>query len=131
MKYLLILLLLISCGTRKASLTKYDIKVDSISIDNKRILKHEIIFNDIYTITPFDSNKPVIINGKEYYNASIKYDKSKFDNFQIEDNTKIIEIKKDIVIKEKQTEKKDNSNLWIGIVFVVCLFTFLWFKTGK
>jgi hypothetical protein len=131
MKYLLLLLILASCGSRKTNLSKVNIKSDSLSVENSRILSQNIRLNDIGEIVPFDPLKPMIIDGKEYFNVSIKYDKTKFEDFKIEENTKIIELKKDINTKNKLTEKKDNSNLWIGIVFIVGILIIVYFRTGR
>jgi len=128
MKYLLLLLIITSCGTRKTSNQSTSFKSDSLSVENSRILTQNIVLNDIYTITPFDASKPIIIDGKTYFNVTIKYDKSKFNNFEIKEVTKVIEIKKETENKNKETEKTDYSNTIIGIVFVISLFVFLWFK---
>lgn len=131
MKYLLLILLITSCGKRTTSNQSAYFKSDSLSVENSRVLSQNIRLNDIGELVPFDNSKPIIIDGKYYYNAIIKYDKSKFNNFEIKENTKVIEIKTENKSENKETEKKDNSNLWIGIVFVVLLFVFLWFKMGK
>jgi hypothetical protein len=131
MRYIIILILIIttSCGgTRKTSLSKVDIKSDSLSIENSRILKQNIVLNDIYQIRPFDPLKPVIFNGDEIFNALITYDKSQFNNFQIDEGNKFIGVSKDISKKSKEIEKSDNTILFSIIAFIVCLFVFLWFK---
>jgi len=128
MKYLLLILLIVSCGKRTISNQSTSFKSDSLSVENSRILSQNIVLNDIYTITPFDASKPIIIDGKTYFNVTIKYDKSKFNNFEIKENAKVIEIKKETEAKNKVTEKTDYSNKIIGIVFVISLFVFLWFK---
>lgn len=131
MKYLFLLLILASCGKRTASNQSTYIKTDSLSVENSRVLSQNIRLNDLYALVPFDPLKPMIIDGKQYFNVSIKYDKSKFEDFKIEENTKIIEIKKENESKSKLTEKKDNSNLWIGIVFVVGLLIIIYIRTGS
>ena len=131
MKYLLLLLLIVSCGKRTTSNQSTYFKSDSLSVENSRILSQNIILKDIYTLEPFDNSKPMIIDGKYYYNAIIKYDKSKFEDFKIENNTKIIEIRKEDKTENRQTEKKDNSNLWIGIVFVIGLLIIVYVRSGK
>jgi hypothetical protein len=126
-----ILILLVSCGTRTAETKFTGIKTDSISINNKRTLLDSVRFNDILFVKARDTSKSLIIGGIEYINASITFDKSiTHVNKEIIDS-KVIRVTKDIAKKEKITQKKDNSNLWIGIAFVVCLFVFLWFKTGS
>jgi hypothetical protein len=128
MKYLLILLLLISCGTRKTSQQKNTFKSDSLSIENTRVLKQNIELRDIYSIKPFDALKPMIIDGKEYFNATVVYDKSKFDNFEVTEGEKVIRIETEKEVKNKESEKTDYTILFSLLFFILCLFVFLWFK---
>jgi len=128
MKYLLILLLLISCGTRKTSQHKTTFKSDSLSIENTRVLKQNIELRDIYSIKPFDVLKPMIIDGKEYFNATIVFDKSTFDNFEVSEGEKVIRIETEKEVKNKESEKTDYTILFISMFFILCLFVFLWFK---
>ena len=131
MKYLLILLLLISCGTRKTSQQKTTFKSDSLSIENTRVLKQNIELRDIYSIKPFDVLKPMVIDGKEYFNATIVYDKSKFDNFEVSEGEKVIRIETEKEVKNKESEKTDYTILFASMFFILCLFVFLWFKLKK
>ena len=128
MKYLLILLLLISCGTRKTSQQKTTFKSDSLSVENTRVLKQNIELRDIYSIKPFDVLKPMIIDGKEYFNATIVYDKSKFDNFEVSQGEKVIRIETEKEVKNKESEKTDYTILFASMFFIAFLFIFLWFK---
>lgn len=131
MKYLLILLLLISCGTRKTSQQKSTFKSDSLSIENTRILKQNIELRDIYSIKPFDVLKPMVIDGKEYFNATIVYDKSKFDNFEVSQGEKVMRIETEKEVKNKESEKTDYTILYASMFFIAFLFIFLWFKLKK
>ena len=131
MKYLLILLLLISCGTRKTSQQKTTFKSDSLSVENTRVLKQNIELRDIYSIKPFDVLKPMIIDGKEYFNATIVYDKSKFDNFEVSQGEKVIRIETEKEVKNKESEKTDYTILFASMFFIAFLFIFLWFKLKK
>ena len=128
MKYLLILLLLISCGTRKTSQQKTTFKSDSLSVENTRVLKQNIELRDIYSIKPFDVLKPMIIDGKEYFNATIVYDKSKFDNFEVSQGEKVIRIETEKEVKNKESEKTDYTILFALLFFFFFLIVFLWFK---
>lgn len=128
MKYLLILLLVIGCGTRKTSQQSTTFKSDSLTIENKRVLKQEIILKDIYSIKPFNVLKPMIIEGKEYFNVTIDFDKT---NVIINTDEKLDSFKKGSVSqseKNKETEKTDYTILYLGMFFILCLFIFLWFK---
>ena len=131
MKYLLILLLLISCGTRKTSQQKTTFKSDSLSIENTLVLKQNIELRDIYSIKPFDALKPMVVDGKEYFNATIVYEKSKFDNFEVSQGEKVIRIETEKEVKNKESEKTDYTILFASRFFILCLFVFLWFKLKK
>ena len=64
MKYLLILLLLVSCGSRKVitEKTQETKKIETKIVDNTRTIDTSDI--DEIEILPIDTLKPVIINGK-------------------------------------------------------------------
>jgi hypothetical protein len=121
----------ISCGNRKTTQSKTSIKSDSVSVENTRILKQNIVLHDIGQIRAFDPLKPFFVDGKEYFNASIIYDKSAFNNFELLEGTKIIELKKDVFVKKKDIEKTDYTILYLGIIFIIVLFVFLWFYLPK
>ena len=122
-----ILLLLSSCGTRKASNKQTTFKSDSLIIENKHVLSQEIILNDIFILKPFDTLKPMVINGKSYFNVVITNDKSKISKIEDKTENKVSGVKKESETKNKKTEKTDNTLLYIGLFFVLCLFIFLWF----
>jgi len=123
-----IILLLSSCGTRKVNNHNLDIKTDSISVDNKRILEQNSTFNEILSIDPIDNSKPIIINGKSYLNAKISYVKNKAITLKIIDSSKTIKLKKEKKENIKQTEKTDNTFLYIGLFLVLVLGILAWFK---
>jgi hypothetical protein len=125
---IIVILLLSSCGTRKVQNSKTNIKVDSISIDNKRILEQNSMFNEILSIDPIDNSKPIIINGKSYLNAKISYTKNKALTLKIKEEFKSITLKKQKKETIKQTEKTDNTFLYIGLFLVLVLGILAWFK---
>ena len=127
LKTIIILFLLSSCGTRKVSNKQTTFKSDSLIIENKRVLSQEIILNDIFTLKPFDTLKPMIIAGKSYFNVVITKDKSKINKIEGKRENKVSSIKKESETKIKESEKTDNTLLHIGLFFVLCLFIFLWF----
>jgi len=117
-------MLAMSCGgTRK---TDTQIK-DSIHVENNYSQGTKIVLGDAFTYKPFDALKPMVIEGKTYHNTIISNDK-----------TKIVEKWKDRYItktitteKKKQTERSDNTILWVFIALIVCGFIFLWFYLPK
>lgn len=123
----ILLLLLSSCGTRKVFNKKTTFKSDSLIIENKHVLSQEIILNDIFILKPFDTLKPMIIDGKSYFNVVITNDKSKINKIEDKAENKVSSIKKESETKIKESEKADNTLLYIGLFFVFCLFIFLWF----
>jgi len=128
MKYLIIIFLFISCSTtRDVKLNKSTFESGTITTNNDVILKQETILNDIFTIKPFDNNKSMFLNGKEYKNVVITKDKSKHNIltktiYNRQTITKTIEI-----TKTKETKKTDYTSLF----FILCLFVFLWFYLPK
>jgi len=128
MKYLIIILLFISCSTtRDVKLNKSTFESGTITTNNDVILKQETILNDIFKIKPFDNNKSMFLNGKEYKNVVITKDKSKHNIltktiYNRQTITKTIEI-----TKVKETKKTDYTSLF----FILCLFVFLWFYLPK
>jgi len=128
MKYLIIIFLFISCSTtRDVNLNKSTFESGTITTNNDVILKQETILNDIFTIKPFDNNKSMFLNGKEYKNVIITKDKSKHNIatktiYNRQTITKTIEI-----TKVKETKKTDYTSLF----FILCLFVFLWFYLPK
>ena len=126
LKIIIILLLLSSCGTRKVSNKRTTFKSDSLIIENKHVLSQEIILNDIFTLKPFDTLKPIVMNGKSYFNVIITNDKSKITKTEDKTENKVSNIKKESEVKIKESEKTDNTVLYIGLFFVLCLFIFLW-----
>ena len=116
--FILLLFVCCSCGSRKVE----TIKRDSISINNSYQEGTKIVLGNTFTYRPFDSLKPMVIDGKEYKNTIITNDKSvtktKWKNRYI---TKTI-----VTEKAKKTEKTDYTILIIGLVALVLVF--LYFK---
>ena len=120
MKYIFIILLFVSCGTRKTEV----VHKDSIVIENSYSQGSKIVLGNTFTYTPLDSLKPMIIEGKTYENTIISNDKSKV----ITKWKDRIITKKEIIYKTKIIDKKDNSNIWIGVVFVLVIGLVIYFK---
>lgn len=139
--FIFLFVLLASCGARKVDIVKNDTK---ITIDSSSVVKKEdivttqnnVVLNtdtDEMEITPIDSTKPVIIGEKKYFNAKIKYKKTKAS---IVDTTKKEEVKKEVqevkVVKDKK-EKVFNKKIdkkesyasywgWLLIILLIILF---------
>jgi len=120
---IIILLLLTSCGTRKTDTQQHE----NIVIENSYSQGSKIVLGNTFTYKPFDNLKPMVIEGKEYKNAIISNNKSTtIEKWKNRNITKTITIE-----KKKATTRENNDFLWIGLVFVICLFVFLWFYLPK
>lgn len=139
--FIFLFVLLSSCGARKVAIEKTDtvVKVDSTSTIKKEeviVTQNNVIVNtdtDEMEITPIDSTKPVIIGEKKYFNAKIRYKKTKG---AVVDTTKKQEIKKESqevkVVKDKKEkvfkkhiDKKESLTVfwwWLLIILLVALF---------
>jgi len=95
MKYIFTVLIFVSCGTRKTEV----VHKDSIVVENSYSQGSKIILSNIFTYTPLDSLKPMVIEGKTYENAIVSNDKSK-----------TVVKWKDRVVTEKETKKQINND---------------------
>jgi len=120
MKYIFIILIFVSCGTRKVEITKKD----SIVIQNSYSQGSKIVLSNTFTYTPLNSLKPMVIEGKTYENTIVSNDKSKT---VVKWKDRII-TKNEIIYKTKIVEKKDNANIWVGIIAVIVIGILIWFK---
>jgi hypothetical protein len=113
----LLVTMLSSCGTRKVNINK--VKKDSLSqIYTKIVTKEDINIetkNDVtideFTITPLDTCKDIVIDGKTYKNAVLSYKKTKDNTIQVQDikvsknNLKLQETKVSTTEKVKSMER--------------------------
>ena len=111
-------LLVFSCSTKKVAISKslVETKVDSVVVEKKDSVAFQQnainIKEDIYEIevVPIDNTKPIVIGGKEYFNAAVKIKKTKRD---VVDSTKIAvavsDYKQTEVSKEQSIETYDKS----------------------
>ena len=126
MRYLLILLLLTSCGTRKVNKSKEETKQDKVETVQTNVQVKEnasvkvIDSTDEICIEPIDSIKPMVIDGKSYLNVKIKHKKRKVNTSIVLDKTtsdtsvkKTVE-KTEVVKDDKVIERKTSlvTQLW-------------------
>lgn len=135
--YLFLFLLLASCSTRKVSVQ--EVKKDSVSQIVTKIVTKEVldvknetdIITDEYTITPVDTCKDIIINGKTYRNAIITYKHTKDNSKHVEKKiTSKIEDKKEKIkikekIKDKKIERKSDNYIWILLIIATIITLWL------
>jgi hypothetical protein len=131
----LLSLTLFSCATRKVAITKSQVETridsvvterkDSVSVQQNDISIKELI--DELEIVPIDTAKPLIIDGKKYFNATIRIKKT---NREVVDATKTVvaksenkttEVKKQEKRKEvdKKVEKKSLNLWWLWILLII------------
>jgi hypothetical protein len=108
----IVITMLSSCGTRKVVIE--EVKKDSLSqistkIGTKEDIKIETkndITTDEFTITPLDTCKDIVIDGKKYRNVTIKYKKTKDNTIQVKD----IKVAKD-ELKVQDTKVTQNRKV--------------------
>ena len=146
----IILIVLTSCSSRKVLVDKTDIKKDSIAetkvvvtkIDtiNKTDSTKVVIDADSseITITPIDSSKTIIVDGKTYKNVVLKIKKNKYNtiytNNKKESNIKRIdsvamsktETKEHKVAKTKIIDKEQNYWFLFWWILLILIIYLLW-----
>ena len=141
-KHLTLILLsfiLFSCASRKVAVTKTQVetqtdsiaveKKDSVSVQQNAISIKEDI--DEVEIVPIDTAKPLIIDGKQYFNATVRLKKTRR---HVVDTSKVIvskssestiSVKKKV--KEKVFDKKvDKKANYIGFLWLLLVLVGLW-----
>jgi hypothetical protein len=144
------LLLLVSCGARKVDVAKIDIKKDSIAetkvtvatIENKIKTDSTNIVTNMdsseITITPIDSSKTIMVDGKSYKNVVLKIKKNKvntlYTNNKTESNIKrvdsiaIVKVNKteNTSVKNKTIDKKANYCWILWLLLLILILYLLW-----
>ena len=121
--FFLLLLIFASCGTRKTDTQQRD----SIHVENSYSNGSKIVLGNAFIYKPFDSLKPMVIEGKTYKNVIITNDKTKVvEKWNDRYITKTV-----VTEKNKQTEKTDNTILYIGLFAVLVLGVLLFFTIKR
>jgi hypothetical protein len=147
--YILVSLVLLSCGSRKVQVNTTEIKKDSIvtttQIDSSKSIKTtddntNIDFNTEETeicIIPLDSTKEIHVNGKTYFNVKLRIKKRK-DNTTYQNTKKVAQIDLKHVIKhtEAKSSTKENTkvknidrkesilNYWWILLLIILIYLF-------
>ena len=134
MRYLIILLLITSCASRKVDVVKQEIKTKTDSTSVVRIDSTSTINKNVYIsenteeleIKPLDTTKSFVVNGKTYFNAVLRYKKA---NKVLVDTSKKI-VSKNVLkqvskskqesknIKEKTIDKKANYFVYLWLLLI-------------
>lgn len=131
---ILLSFLLFSCASRKVMVTKTQVethidstaveKKDSVSIQQNAISIKEDI--DEIEIVPIDTAKPLVIDGKQYFNATVRLKKTRRHIVDSSKHTvsksieKVVSVKKDIKAKgfEKKVDKKANYFVFLWLLLI-------------
>ena len=120
-----------SCGKRTTSTEKHYIKNDSLNISNHYELKQNSTFSDIGSIKPFDALKPMIIDGKWYYNTIIEFDKSIKKGIEIKSGNNLSYTGSENSEISNHTESNNRNLLWIGLTFVIGILFVIYITLKK
>lgn len=131
MRYLILLLLITSCASRKVAIVKEEskitidsiaiVKTDSVSTTNNNIKIAESL--EEFEICPISDSIPMIVNGISYKNAVLRYKKS--NKISVDTSNKIVSknTTKSVRLKKNQTNKlknkvvdKKNNYLWLLLI---------------
>ena len=143
--FILVSILLLSCGSRKVNKTHLEEKKDSVSVvdikteiktnenteinNNSKIDKTE----DEIIIEPIDNSKEIVVNGKTYKNVKIRHKKTKDNSLhtnqkkvvknalkqQIKHSKQVVSTSK--VFVEKKIEKKESLVIYFYCILLIIL----------
>lgn len=148
--YILVSLVLFSCGARKVDIQKTTVKKDSIATTEVKVITIEnkektdstniatTIDSSEITITPIDSCKEIIVDGKSYKNVVLKIKKNKANNLYVNnkkesetkhiDSVATVKVNKteDVIVNNKKIEKPANYSWIIWIFLLIIILYLLW-----
>jgi hypothetical protein len=146
--YILVSLILFSCGARKVDIQKTTVKKDSIATTEVKVITIEnkektdstnittTIDNSEVTITPIDSCKEIIVDGKSYKNVVLKIKKNKANTLYVNnkmesetrriDSVATVKVKEteDVLVSGKKIDKPANYS-WIFWIFLLIIILYL------
>ena len=148
--YILVSLILFSCGSRKVAIQ--EIKKDSLKQIETKIVTEEIkkidteketnintfVYSDEILLTPIDSSKEIIVDGKTYKNVVLSIKKTK-SNILYNNKEKVsenalkhvkIDIKDKTLVKEnikvKNIDKKANYFIYLWFILGIIILYLIW-----
>ena len=137
-------LLLIGCGSRKATTQKETVKEEvtqTVKTETKTDTNETVKVIDTSTVdeiefVPIDNNRPIIYNGKEVFNAKIRHVKRKNGITTVSDK-KVAQIKRndvktvgkrEIKVKDKVTERESGSYWWLILLIGIILLAYRYLR---
>ena len=148
--YILVSLILFSCGSRKVAIQ--EIKKDSLKQIETKIVTEEIkkidteketnintfVYSDEILLTPIDSSKEIIVDGKTYKNVVLSIKKTK-SNILYNNKEKVsenalkhvkIDIKDKTLVKEnikvKNIDRKANYFIYLWFILGIIIVYLIW-----
>jgi hypothetical protein len=135
---IIIIVCLTSCSTRKVNkseIKETETKTELIAENTKTEVSENTKIVDTSTTDeieyiPIDNSKPIIVNGKSYFNTKIKHSKKK-NNISIVKDKKVSQIKeksanltykKDRVIEMKVSERKSFNFWWLLLLLIPAIY---------
>jgi hypothetical protein len=128
-------LLLVGCGSRKVIVdkqetkTQIEAKTEIKIVDKTKLIDTTVI--DELEIIPIDTLKPIVIDGKTYFNAKIKHVKTKKHisiNNDIKSEVKHVKSEsKKVAIKHKEIEK--TFNYWWLLLLIPIYYVYRKYKS--
>ena len=142
---LLFLIVLTSCASRQVQVDKIDIKKDSVAetkvivttVENK--IKTDstnitiTIDNSEITITPIDTCKEIVVEGKIYKNVVLRIKKNKVNNsytnnkresnIKLKDSVAVIKVNKTEKISGKNKTIEKQANYWWILWLLLLILT--------
>lgn len=128
---ILFCLFCIGCGKRITTTEKHYINKDSISINNSLELRQNASWSNIGSLKPFDPSKPMIIDGKQYFNVTFEFGNAVTKEVAVKANDNLSYEGSEKSGSKRESEKTDYSNLWIGLTAVIGTLFVLYLTLSK
>ena len=125
---LIIPLFFIGCATVKKTNTKTELKTDSTSIINIDATKS----SEGWSLEPINLEKPILINGKEYYNTKATFTNTTERIIYKDSTSKKSDLKQEVREKEKDytelIESLSTKLFWLLIIMFVIVMIMNYIK---
>ena len=125
---LIIPLFFIGCATVKKTNTETELKTDSASTVNIDATK----FSEGWSLEPINLDKPILINGKEYYNTKATFTNTTERIIYKDSTSKKSDLKQEVKEKEKDytqlIESLTTKLFWLLIIMFVIVMVMNYIK---
>lgn len=114
-----ILVATFGCGKRITVTSRTDLKSDSLQYNNSVELRQDLKLSDIGSIRPVDVSKPMVINGKYYYNVQIDFDKSVTSGAELKASENLSYKGSEAEAENRNTERKNDGHIYLILSLVL------------